>query len=140
MVHLEMSYLTHSKFSTTMILDILPLFRVRFRIFDELCNSNSLPPEIRGNWELWYSFLLSNEVWNSLWINTLTLFRTRFRVLDDLVTFSSVRDFGVIFPLFFRMKFGNDFVPLLPEVWNGSYKMILLSPSTRGFWLSFEKR
>ena len=33
MVHLEMSYLTHSKFSITMILDILPLFRARFRIF-----------------------------------------------------------------------------------------------------------
>ena len=33
MVHIEMSYLTHSKFFTTMIPDILPLFRARFRIF-----------------------------------------------------------------------------------------------------------
>ena len=33
MVHLETSCLTHSKFFTTMIPDILPLFRARFRIF-----------------------------------------------------------------------------------------------------------
>ena len=33
MIHLEMSYLTHSKFSTTMTPNILPLFRARFRIF-----------------------------------------------------------------------------------------------------------
>ena len=49
MVHLEMSYLTHSKFSTTMVPDILPLFRARLGFSDGFCILNSLLPEIRSN-------------------------------------------------------------------------------------------
>ena len=49
MVHLEMSYLTHFKFFTTMIPDILPCSVQGLEFSDELYNSNSLPLEIRSN-------------------------------------------------------------------------------------------
>ena len=48
MVHLEMSYLTHSKFPTMIIPDILSPCSVQGLEFsDELCDSHSLLPEIR---------------------------------------------------------------------------------------------
>ena len=107
MVHLETSYLTHSKFSMKIrvIPDILPLFCARFRIFWRTCNSNSLPPEIQSNWKIWYSFPLPHEVWNSSWINTLTFFRTW--VPDDLETsFSLVRALWSVIAFLFRARFG----------------------------------
>ena len=114
MVHLEMSYLTHSKFFITMIPDILSLFRVRFRIFWWTCNSNSLLLEIRGNQKFWYSFPFPHEVWNSSWISALTLFRTRFRVPDDLVTSSVFRTrFEVMFPSSSARDFGFRWIDAL---------------------------
>ena len=48
MVHLEMSYLTHSKFPIMIIPDILPPIPLQgLEIFDEFCDSHSLLLEVR---------------------------------------------------------------------------------------------
>ena len=93
MVHLEMSYLTHSKFFIMMIPDILPLFRARFRIFLWTCNSNSLPPEIRNNLRTLMFF--SSSAWGLEWFRSSSssasiLLRSRFEAdLDLLILLSS---------------------------------------------------
>ena len=66
MVHLEMSYLTHSKFSNTIIPDIMPLFRARFRIFE---------------WILQFKFFSIRDS-N---FDVPFLFRTRFGIPDELM-------------------------------------------------------
>ena len=70
MVHLEMSYLTHSKFSNTIIPDILPLFRASFRIF------------LMG-FAIRILFRLRFEVIEHF--NIPFLFRTRFGILHESV-------------------------------------------------------
>ena len=48
MVHLEMSYLTHSKFPVMIIPDILPPVPLQgLETSDEFCDSHSLLPEVR---------------------------------------------------------------------------------------------
>ena len=133
MVHLEIRYLTHSKcFAMIKIKpDIMPLFRTRFRIFDELVTwiLFRLRFKVIGTW---CSFPLSYKV-RIFWSDTLTFFRTRFRVFDDLVTFLffCTRFWGNI-TFLFRMRFEMVL-----------YRKILLSSSERGLgflmilWLFF---
>ena len=91
MVHLEMSYLTHSKFFITMIPDILPLFCARFRISGELVIRILFCPRFK---------VIEN-------FDVPFLFRTRFGILDDLVTSSLFRTrFKVMFPSSFARGLG----------------------------------
>ena len=122
--------------------------------FDEFHNLNSLPLEIRSNWELWCSFPLLYEVWNS---HESILWSSSARGLEFLVIlkpfFSPVRVLWSVIPFFFRAKFGisdelmlcpffarglefwwpSNFSSLLHEIWSD----ILFFFSTRFGMVSF---
>ena len=141
MVHLEMRYLTHSKFFTTMIPDILLLFCARFKFFWWIVTWILFHSRFEVI-EAWCSFPLLDEVQYFSRTDTLTFFRTRFRVLDDHVTslFFCTRFWSNI-SFLFRLRFGNGFVLFPFEVRNGSCKMTLLSSFARGFdFLFFFKK
>ena len=123
MVHLEMSYLTQSKFSTTMILDILPLFCARFRIFW---------------WILYFKF---SSAWDLK--SFFPSFAQGFGFFNKLILCPSVRARFIVLLkndtfILFRPRFEIDlwyFYPLPPGVQNWS--LILISSSTRGSKLIF---
>ena len=106
MVHLEMSYLTHTKFSTMIIPDILPLFRARFRFF----------------WWIWYFEFSSAQDLKLFFL----FFAQGFGFFNKLILCPSVRArFKVLLKndtsILFRPKFETDL-----------WILILLSSSARG--------
>ena len=125
MFHLEMSYLTHSHFSTTIIPGILPLFRARFRIFW---------------WILYFEFSSARDL--NLFFPS---FAQGFGFFDKLILCPSVRArFGVFLKnntsILFRLRFEVDlwyFYPLPPEVLDFFTNWFSTPLSARGlefFW------
>ena len=152
-----MSYLTHFKFSTMVIPDILPLFRARFRIFwwilyfefffvrdlklffpsfaqgfGFFINWFFVPLSVRGLEFFWKTILLSSFARGSKLISdTSILFRPRFWIFLKLIHRLSVR-------ARFRVLLKNDTSILFcPRFESDLGLPILLSYSVRGSKLIF---
>ena len=128
-----MSYLTHSKFPTMMIPDILPLFRSRFRIFWWTLQFRILfRPRFKVIENFDVPFLFRTRFWIFDELATWILFRSRFKVIENF-------DVPFLFRTRFRIFWQDDTLTFFRTRFIVPDKTILLSSFARGSKLIFKR-